>query len=351
MPRRAAHVRRQQSAPDRDRVPGTGLGSGPLGVRPGRAVAGRGPRSGERVDHRGRVRHERDTSRWPSNGGSWRVPQPEHRELIIETSARQSFIGTAAQVAEQIDSYVQADASDGFILVPAPHPGRTGRVASTGSSRSCRTEAASAPSTPATPPRPPVRGRHSNHPRPPPRSRGSQPLSRGSQAHQSGTDRPADPGHRQPGLPAVRLLGRGGAGTAPPADTAAPSCSATRHSRSRNAPPAPVRRRASSADSSPTDRAAAARHNSRRPARSSSEPDQPAVPPDAQVVRTRRTAHDGSPGTAGLAPAPGTTSSNGGGEILGKAGQVSSLGGEVVEDGRLGNCAGARRARAAMPAS
>lgn len=40
------------------------------------------------------------------------------RELIIEVTTRQQFVGTPVQVAEEIDSYVQGDASDGFILVP-----------------------------------------------------------------------------------------------------------------------------------------------------------------------------------------------------------------------------------------
>ncbi|MDJ0393286.1 NtaA/DmoA family FMN-dependent monooxygenase [Rhodococcus sp. G-MC3] len=40
------------------------------------------------------------------------------RELIIEVTTRQQFVGTPAQVAEEIDSYVQNDACDGFILVP-----------------------------------------------------------------------------------------------------------------------------------------------------------------------------------------------------------------------------------------
>jgi hypothetical protein len=38
-------------------------------------------------------------------------------------TARQSFIGTPAQVAEDIDHFVQADAADGFILVPHVTPG------------------------------------------------------------------------------------------------------------------------------------------------------------------------------------------------------------------------------------
>lgn len=45
------------------------------------------------------------------------------RELVIEVSGRQNFIGSPATVADQIDHYVQADASDGFILVPHVTPG------------------------------------------------------------------------------------------------------------------------------------------------------------------------------------------------------------------------------------
>jgi len=45
------------------------------------------------------------------------------RELMIEVTARQSFIGTPTQVAEGIDTLVQEDAADGFILVPHVTPG------------------------------------------------------------------------------------------------------------------------------------------------------------------------------------------------------------------------------------
>lgn len=45
------------------------------------------------------------------------------RELVTALRARQQFVGTAAHIAEEIDRYVQADACDGFIIVPhlAPH--------------------------------------------------------------------------------------------------------------------------------------------------------------------------------------------------------------------------------------
>ncbi|HEV7727877.1 MAG TPA: NtaA/DmoA family FMN-dependent monooxygenase [Modestobacter sp.] len=45
------------------------------------------------------------------------------RELMIETSSRQSFIGSPATVAAQMDDLVQSGASDGFILVPHLTPG------------------------------------------------------------------------------------------------------------------------------------------------------------------------------------------------------------------------------------
>jgi FMN-dependent oxidoreductase (nitrilotriacetate monooxygenase family) len=45
------------------------------------------------------------------------------RELVIAVNTRQQFVGTAAHIATEIDQYVQADACDGFILVPhlTPH--------------------------------------------------------------------------------------------------------------------------------------------------------------------------------------------------------------------------------------
>ncbi|MFJ6096180.1 NtaA/DmoA family FMN-dependent monooxygenase [Williamsia muralis] len=45
------------------------------------------------------------------------------RELIIEVTGRQSFIGSPATVARTINEFVQEDASDGFILVPHITPG------------------------------------------------------------------------------------------------------------------------------------------------------------------------------------------------------------------------------------
>ena len=53
------------------------------------------------------------------------------RELVIETTGRQSFIGSPATVAETIDHFVQTDAADGFILVPHLTPGGLDEFADT----------------------------------------------------------------------------------------------------------------------------------------------------------------------------------------------------------------------------
>jgi FMN-dependent oxidoreductase (nitrilotriacetate monooxygenase family) len=84
------------------------------------------PLPGENTVARGRasVRTHRDPV---AIAKEWRQKaEAEHlsiRELVIETTGRQSFVGSPATVAETIDSFVQADASDGFILVPHITPG------------------------------------------------------------------------------------------------------------------------------------------------------------------------------------------------------------------------------------
>ena len=45
------------------------------------------------------------------------------REVVIEVTGRQSFIGSAETVATTINELVQADAADGYILVPHITPG------------------------------------------------------------------------------------------------------------------------------------------------------------------------------------------------------------------------------------
>ncbi|MEU7040031.1 NtaA/DmoA family FMN-dependent monooxygenase [Streptomyces varsoviensis] len=45
------------------------------------------------------------------------------RQTVIETTGRQSFIGTPESVAAELDEFVQMDAADGFILIPHLTPG------------------------------------------------------------------------------------------------------------------------------------------------------------------------------------------------------------------------------------
>jgi FMN-dependent oxidoreductase (nitrilotriacetate monooxygenase family) len=117
---RAEHVRRQQVSPQTaiaflEQVWGRDLS----GYDPDGPLPDIEPDPTNTSITRGRVRHEKDPSavarRWRELAESRNL---SIRELIMETTARHSFVGTPAQVAEQIDDYVQADASDGFILVP-----------------------------------------------------------------------------------------------------------------------------------------------------------------------------------------------------------------------------------------
>ncbi|CAN5471292.1 NtaA/DmoA family FMN-dependent monooxygenase [soil metagenome] len=84
------------------------------------------PIVGENTIARGRasVRMYRDPV---ATANEWRAKaEAEHlstRELIVEVTGRQSFIGSAATVAASINDLVQGDASDGFILVPHVTPG------------------------------------------------------------------------------------------------------------------------------------------------------------------------------------------------------------------------------------
>jgi FMN-dependent oxidoreductase (nitrilotriacetate monooxygenase family) len=72
----------------------------------------------------GRVRHIQDpmgvAKKWRAlaEQNGWSI-----RRLVIETSARVSFVGTPSAVADTINHHVQEDAADGYILVPhlTPH--------------------------------------------------------------------------------------------------------------------------------------------------------------------------------------------------------------------------------------
>ena len=84
------------------------------------------PLVGENTISKGRasVRMYRDPQ---ATAREWRErAEAKHlstRELIIEVTGRQNFVGTPAQVAAALDEFVQADASDGFVLVPHITPG------------------------------------------------------------------------------------------------------------------------------------------------------------------------------------------------------------------------------------
>jgi FMN-dependent oxidoreductase (nitrilotriacetate monooxygenase family) len=84
------------------------------------------PDPGENTIARGRasVRMHRDpvavARQWRERAAAGSLSM---REVIIEVTGRQSFIGSAATIAESLNALVQGDASDGFILVPHITPG------------------------------------------------------------------------------------------------------------------------------------------------------------------------------------------------------------------------------------
>jgi FMN-dependent oxidoreductase (nitrilotriacetate monooxygenase family) len=92
------------------------------------------PDPGENTIARGRasVQMHRDPV---ATAAQWRAKAEAEnlsiRELIIEVTGRQSFVGAPATVAGEINSLVQADASDGFILVPHITPGGLDEFADT----------------------------------------------------------------------------------------------------------------------------------------------------------------------------------------------------------------------------
>jgi FMN-dependent oxidoreductase (nitrilotriacetate monooxygenase family) len=92
------------------------------------------PEPGENTTARGRasVRMYRDPI---ATARDWRARAQAGslsiRELIIEVTGRQSFVGSPATVAASINDFVQADASDGFILVPHITPGGLDEFADT----------------------------------------------------------------------------------------------------------------------------------------------------------------------------------------------------------------------------
>ncbi|MDN5915817.1 MAG: NtaA/DmoA family FMN-dependent monooxygenase [Pseudonocardia sp.] len=53
------------------------------------------------------------------------------REVVVEVTARHTFVGAPSTVAEAIDRFVQTDAGDGFVLVPHITPGGLDEFADT----------------------------------------------------------------------------------------------------------------------------------------------------------------------------------------------------------------------------
>lgn len=92
------------------------------------------PVVGENTISRGRasVRMYRDPI---ATANEWReLAEAKHlstREVIIEVTGRQNFIGTPGRIAELLDEFVQTDASDGFVLVPHITPGGLDEFADT----------------------------------------------------------------------------------------------------------------------------------------------------------------------------------------------------------------------------
>ncbi|GAA1909541.1 NtaA/DmoA family FMN-dependent monooxygenase [Williamsia serinedens] len=90
------------------------------------------PVPGENTVARGRasVRHHRDPI---EVAREWRaIAEAKNlttRELIVEVTSRQNFVGSPQTVADTIDRFVQDDVSDGFILVPHITPGGLDRFA------------------------------------------------------------------------------------------------------------------------------------------------------------------------------------------------------------------------------
>ena len=107
---------------DGDRDARAGLAARPVGYDPDGPLPEVEPVDDPTITQ-GRVRHGDPKA----VAAAWRErAEAENlsiRELVIAVTSRQQFVGTPAQVADEIDLHVQADACDGFILVPhlTPH--------------------------------------------------------------------------------------------------------------------------------------------------------------------------------------------------------------------------------------
>jgi FMN-dependent oxidoreductase (nitrilotriacetate monooxygenase family) len=122
---RAHHIRRQQVSPQTAILLLEQLWNRDLsGYDPDGPLPAVDPDVSAEAISRGRTRMYADPV---ATAHRWRALAEEKglgiRDLIIEVTGRQSFVGTPQQVAEQMNHFVQSDAADGFILVPHLTPG------------------------------------------------------------------------------------------------------------------------------------------------------------------------------------------------------------------------------------
>ncbi|MFI9310231.1 NtaA/DmoA family FMN-dependent monooxygenase [Streptomyces triculaminicus] len=120
---RAAGIRRRQVSPQTallilEQVWGRDLSS----YDPDGPLPRIDPDPGAEVSH-GRVRHHDRLA----VAARWRALSEAKglsiRQTVIETTGRQSFVGTPRQVADEMARFVAEEAADGFILVPQLTPG------------------------------------------------------------------------------------------------------------------------------------------------------------------------------------------------------------------------------------
>ncbi|MBO0653290.1 NtaA/DmoA family FMN-dependent monooxygenase [Streptomyces triculaminicus] len=120
---RAAGIRRRQVSPQTallilEQVWGRDLSS----YDPDGPLPRIDPDPGAEVSH-GRVRHHDRLA----VAARWRALSEAKglsiRQTVIETTGRQSFVGTPRQVADEMARFVAEEATDGFILVPQLTPG------------------------------------------------------------------------------------------------------------------------------------------------------------------------------------------------------------------------------------
>ncbi|MQA79697.1 MAG: NtaA/DmoA family FMN-dependent monooxygenase [Streptosporangiales bacterium] len=118
---RTRHIRRQQVSPQTAIALLEQLRNRDLSeYDPDGPLPADDPRVSDDTIIKGRARQHDDRV---ETARRWRAVAEEKklgiRDLVIEVTDRQRFVGTPARVAEELDTFVQSDASDGFILVPA----------------------------------------------------------------------------------------------------------------------------------------------------------------------------------------------------------------------------------------